>query len=314
MYRRWITCLLALLLFTACGGSAATTTSAGGSGGGTTGASDSGVTAPVAAPASEPARASEGEADGDQSASGLAEQNAVFGERQVIRTGTLTLLVRGADDAEAQIRTLVQRLGGYVLSSQTQGDEQYRGVRLSFKVPAERFNDALDELEKLAIEVRSRSITGQDVTDEFVDTESRLRNLRATEARLLEFLQQARNVEEALQVNQQLSELQGQIEQASGRIKYLQESVAFSTVNVDLQPDVAVAITSQEAWSPVRVARNALRGLVAFGQGLAEIGITLAIWSPVWGILALVAWTVWRRFGRSAPPAAQSTQPGPSST
>ena len=305
MYRRWITGLLALILFTACGGSAATTSSTAQS----AGASDSGVGGSAAAPASEAAVAAEAKPEDGQPASGLAEQNAVFGERQVIRTGTLTLLVRSANDAEAQIRTLVQHLGGYILSSQTQGDEQYRGVRLSFKVPAERFNDALGELEKLAVEVRSRSITGQDVTDEFVDTESRLRNLRATEARLLEFLKQARNVEEALLVNQQLSELQGQIEQASGRIKYLQETVAFSTVNVDLQPDVAVAITSEDAWSPVRVARNALRGLVAFGQGLAEIGITLAIWSPVWGILALVAWTLWRRFGRGTPPARQPAQP-----
>lgn len=305
MYRRWITGLLALLIFTACGGSAASTGSAAQTtgGGATAGGSDS--SAPAEVPAGNAAKP---QAEGGQAAPGSAEQQAGFLDRMVIRAGTLTLLVAKPGETEAQIRTLAQRMGGYVLSSETQGDEQYRSVRLTFKVPAERFNDAVSEVEKMAIEVRSRSITGQDVTEEFVDTESRLRNLRATEERLLEFLRQARNVQEALQVNQQLSELQGQIEQASGRIEYLRESVAFSTVNVDLQPDVAVQIISEQRWSPFRAARAALRGLVGFGQGLADIAITLAIWSPVWGWLALAGWVLWRRYGRAAPPH-QSPQP-----
>ena len=298
MYRRWITGLLALLIFTACGRSAASTVV------------DRDFSAAPEAPAVENAAEPE-EAGGGQAAPGSAEQQAGFLDRMVIRAGTLTLLVARPGETEAQIRTIVQRMGGYVLSSQTQGDEQYRSVQLTFKVPAERFNDAVSEVEKMAIEVRSRSITGQDVTEEFVDTESRLRNLRATEERLLEFLRQARNVQEALQVNQQLSELQGQIEQASGRIEYLRESVAFSTVNVDLQPDAAVQITSEQRWSPSLAARAALRGLVGFGQGLADIAITLAIWSPVWGGLALAGWALWRRFGRGAspPPPRQSPQP-----
>ncbi len=111
----------------------------------------------------------------------------------------------------------MQGLRGYVLSSATSGDPEHRSVRLSIKVPVENFDDALNKLEALAVKVENRTVTGEDVTDEFVDTQSRLRNLHATEARLLQFLKDAKTVEEALTVNQQLTELQGQIEQASGR-------------------------------------------------------------------------------------------------
>jgi len=227
----------------------------------------------------------------------------------VIRNATLSLLVATVDEAEARVRSLAQTLGGYVLQSETSGDEERRSVRLTFKVPVERFDDTINELKKLAVKVQSQSVSGQDVTEEFVDLESRLRTLRATETRLLEFLRQAKTVEEALLVNQQLTDLQGQIEQAEGRRNFLRESTAFSTINVDLQPQTLLAITSPDGWTPRTAARSALRGLLAFVQGLADIGITLAIWAPVWGAFVLAGMLFWRRFGRRGPPPQPGVQP-----
>jgi hypothetical protein len=219
----------------------------------------------------------------------------------VIRTATLTLLVTKPDDAEAQVRGLVQGMSGYVLSSTTTGDEDRRSVQLTLKVPVERFDATLDALEKLAVKVQNRTVTGQDVTDEFVDTESRLRNLHATEARLLEFLKNTKTVEEALAVNQQLTDLQGQIEQATGRIQFLKQSTAFSTISVDLQPKLLLPLTTDDGWTPGATAYRAWRSLLGFAQGIADIGIGLAIWSPVWGFVLLAGIFVWRRLGRRAP-------------
>ena len=318
MYRRWISIVLALLVLTACGGSAATSgiapTEAPAAGEAAAGAAED-VEEAAAADAAQPASEAEQPAlfpnapAGGTAGNAPSNDNAAPFGRMVIHNATLSLLVESADAAEQRVRTLVQNLGGYILESSTSGDEEHRSVRLVFKVPVERFNDALNELENFAIKVQNRSVTGQDVTEEFVDLESRLHNLEATEARLLEFLEQAETVEEALMVNQQLTDLQGQIEQARGRIQFLQESVAYSTINVDLNPEIIFTLSDPESWSPRIAASRAWHDLLVFAQGLADTAIALAIWFPVWGLLLFTAMLVWRRFGRRGAPPQPGAQP-----
>ncbi len=315
MYRRALSIALTLLALTSCGGMAATSQSAGRA---TPAAAPAGAGATTAAAAGQPADAEHPAAANNVGTGGAAAPAKAtskltaqqFG-RKVILNATMSLLVNKADETEQNVRALVQNLGGYVLQSQTSGDEDRRSVHLTVKVPAARFDDALNALESktFAIKVLGRSVSGQDVTDEFVDTESRLRNLKATEARLLDFLNKAKSVEEALQVNQQLTELQGQIEQASGRIKFLSESTAFSTISLDLQPDVPLVLAKVETWRPGIAASSAWHNLLAFAQGLADAAIVLAIWSPVWGSLLLLALIVWRRLGHWPAPPQAAIQP-----
>ncbi len=310
MERRWIIAVFMLVVLTACGGTAATSTSQSGSSpaAGSTGA-EAAMEAPAAEQSERDVAAAGGSTAGESSAATANEKQAAPFGRMVIRNATLSLLIKNADEAERAARAIVERLGGYVLESSTSGDVEQRSARLVFKVPVEQFDTAINNLEALAIKVQNRSITGQDVTEEFVDTQSRLRNLEATETRLLEFLEQAKTVEEALMVNQQLTELQGQIEQARGRIEFLQQSVAFSTITLDLQPEVIFALAPRAGWRPGVVARESWENLLQFAQGLANVAIAFAIWSPVWGLMLLAGLLVWRRWGRPAPPPHQSPQP-----
>ena len=304
MYRRLLVAIVALVVLAGCGGTAASTSN-----------SSEGYSA--SAPTTAAAEGGEGAARVDSSSAGGTTENtsnpnttspanaAQFG-RMVIRTAQLSLLVENTDATEAKVRNLVQTIGGYILTSETNGDEENRNVSLTFKVPAERFDEALNNLAQFATKVQNRSVTGEDVTDQFVDTEARLRTLRATEARLLEFLNAAKTTEEALQVNEQLTNLQGQIEQASGRIQLLKQSTSFSTITVNMQPNTLLAFSSDETWAPQTVARQSWRNLVGFTQGLADIVIAFAIWLPVWGTLLFVGLALRRRFGRRpvAPPTA----------
>lgn len=327
MSRRVISALLALMVLTACGGTGASTRSTGqaaapdvsgaaattaAGGGAAGGAAPAG--AGSAADAAQPAAGNKATTGGGASAAparGTTKQTAQQFGRKVILNATLAVQVGKVDEAEQNVRALIQSLGGYILQSQTNGDGDHRSVHLTFKVPAERFDEALNALENktFARKVLSRAVTGDDVTDEFVDTESRLRNLKATEARLLDFLKQAQTVDEALKVNEQLSALQGQIEQANGRLKYLSESTAFSTINLDLQPDIPFVVAQTEGWRPEIAASSAWHSLLAFAQSLADVAIVLAIWSPVWGILLLGALLAWRRLGRRPLPPQPSIQP-----
>lgn len=310
MDRKHIVLLLLLLSLTACGGSSAQTSSPINQGlsydsstGGTTAAAPAAASADgLAAPAEQEASESDVTISGEQM---QAAQNAqAQSERLVIRTATMRALVQDVNAAEARVRELAEGRNGFVLSSEATGEDDQRTATVSFKVPAARFDEVLGEVTKLALKVDSLRVEGQDVTDEYVDLESRLRNLRAVETRLLQFLTDAKRTEDALQVNAQLSDIQGQIEQAQGRIAYLKQSAALSTITVALYAQPVVSVLPQPGWVPSATARGALNNLIVFAQGLADVAIVVAVWLPVWLPLLLVALLLRRRMRRPTPPAA----------
>ena len=255
-----------------------------------------------AAPAAAPQSASGGATALDQSnapANAQAPGAQQDVQRLVIKTADLSLQVDSARDAEASLRVLVGQLGGYVVKVETSGTDESMTSHVIFRVPAERFDQALSGVQGLAKKVLSRTVGGDDVTEEFVDLEARLKNLEATRDRLQSFLDKAENVDDALKVNQSLSDLQGQIEQLKGRKQFLERSAALSTISVTLSPLPAIApIVEDEGWQPLGVARDALRGLVSFGQGLATLVIVMLVWSPVWLPILLFGWWLARRLRR----------------
>jgi hypothetical protein len=267
--------------------------------GGKAGSAESGL-APEAPAANQPLALEQSAAGGAAAQPAPASQPAAndqqLFDRLVIKTADLSLQVENVTQAEAAVRARAQALGGYVVKVQTSGADDYINTTITFRVPANRFDDALAGVEGMAKKVLSHTVGGDDVTEQYVDLDSRLRNLEATRDRLLTFLNKADKVEDALAVNQSLTEVQGQIEQIQGRKKYLEQSAAVSTITVALAPVPPLPqLVSEENWQPLRVARDALRSLIQFGQGIAEIAIVLLVWSPVWGVLLLVGLWLWRK-------------------
>ena len=153
-------------------------------------------------------------------------------DRIIVRTVGMTLVVSQVAQVVDDIGRVARDLGGWVVSSDR--SSKHAGF-VAIRVPAQALEDAVRQLRQLAVEVESESSTSQDVTDEYVDSNSRLRSLRATEAALLELLGQSTDVESALLVREELSKVQTEIESLLGRIKYLEQTAAFSLVNVDLR-------------------------------------------------------------------------------
>lgn len=229
-------------------------------------------------------------------------------ERMIIQRADLSIEVEDLSTAEASIRARVAELDGYIVQISTSGIDENQTTSITFRVPAQRFEEALTGVEGLAKKVLSRTISGDDVTEEFVDLESQLRNLEATRDRLRALLDQATRVQDALEVNQALTDVQGQIETIQGRMKYLQQSAAFSTIQVYLRPVPVVALVQEGSWQPLTVARHALRDLIGLGQELVNTVIVLIIWTPVWlPLLLLVRWG-WRKI-RGQPRAGGPTAP-----
>jgi len=213
-------------------------------------------------------------------------------------------------------RAIAADLGGDVLSIEQSGETDSRSARLSMRVPATRFEEALARLRELDAEVASSRISTRDVTEEFVDLEARLASKKREEEQYLSLLSQARTVDDTLKVSQALASVRTEIEQLTGQLNALTGRVEYSTINVTI--DNVADLRSQSAWQPARTAAEALVALVGLLKFLGDLVIWLVLvgWVPaVLVVLFLRLRAAYRRrFGRTPPttPApATPAAPGP---
>ncbi len=227
-------------------------------------------------------------------------------ERMIIWTGDISLVVKDAGESLEQVEAIAKDLGGYVVNSSSWYQEQQLRARLTIRVPAGEFDTALVRLKDLAITVESRNVSTQDVSEEYTDLDSRLRNLEATETELLELLTEVRErtgkAEDVLAVHRELSNIRGQIEQVKGRMQYLEKMTAMATINVELIPDVLARPIVVAGWQPSGTAANALRTLVRTLQFIVDAALWLVIYVlPTLVVIAIpfcILWLIWRRWRR----------------
>ena len=144
----------------------------------------------------------------------------------------MALVVSNIQTAMDKVASLAANMGGWTVSSERANDF---GGKIAVRVPAERLDEAIGQVRTVAVAVESEITTSKDVTAEYFDSQSRLRNLRATETAMLNLLEQAPNARDALEIRKTLSEVQEEIEILLGRLKLLEETSAFSLVNVTMR-------------------------------------------------------------------------------
>ena len=226
---------------------------------------------PRVAPAAAATSAPGGDTDGATAGEGQAQQPA----RMIIRNADLTLVVQDTPARLNELNTLATEFGGYVANTSTsQAGEGALQAQVVLRIDAAKLDAALERIRKMAVEVRTESIRGDDVTAEFVDLDAQLKNLEAAEAQLKEIMAKAEKTEDVMAVFEQLTTIRGQIEQIKGRMKYLSQSAALATVTLTLIPDVVARPVQVAGWRPEGVAKQAVEALISALQGLA----TLAIW------------------------------------
>lgn len=230
-------------------------------------------------------------------------------DRMIISTAQLTLIVNDVATTLEEVWRLVERFQGYTVqtnSYRTATDNLAATVVI--RVPSERFGEALSELRKLAWKVQRESTSGEDVTDQYVDLEARLKAQKATEEELLALLREVRQsegnaqekAEAILSIYQRLTEVRTQIEQIQGQMQYLEKMSAMATITLELlprEPEVEKPVV-EEGFDPLRTLREAARVLVQILQGLANALIWIAVVAlPFWIVAGLVVflWIRWRR-------------------
>lgn len=156
-------------------------------------------------------------------------------DRMIIHQAQLYLNVKNFEQARLNIEKRVEKYGGYVVESNVYREsEESVGGNLIVRVPEKHFQTFLTDAEGEAADILERVVTGQDVTEDFIDLESRLTSKRAVEKRLLEFMTKAEKTEDLLKISADLAAIQEEIEMIVGQIKYLENQTSFSTVEISM--------------------------------------------------------------------------------
>ena len=215
-------------------------------------------------------------------------------ERLVLTNVNLGVIVADPADSMQAIGNMAEVMGGYIVSANLQqlslasGDEVHQGT-ITVRVPAEQVDEAVTFIEGQSdAPVEYKNIDSQDVTREYTDLQSRLRNLQAAEEKLIEIMDDAYATEDVLIVYNELVRVQEQIEIIQGQIKYFEEASALSAISVELIPEASVEPLTVAGWQPAGIARDAIQALINTLKVLANVTIWLVLFIiPILLIIAI---------------------------
>ena len=211
----------------------------------------------------------------------LASVRKVAPDRHIIKTASVTI---ESDDAGSTVRkaiALAKEKGGYVfgLTEEVEPTGEHSAI-LEIRVPADEFEEVLLAIERLG-KIRSKTVRAEDVTEEFLDIQSRLTALRESEKRILKMLSEAEDLDTVMRLENELAARRSEIERFEGRLRYLKERTTFCSISLTIT-EFRVVATPPETWAAVKVAADAWRELVKVLRALAAVGIWAAIWSILW--------------------------------
>ena len=245
-------------------------------------------------------------------------------DRLVIRNADLSIVVKDPAQSMDAIAKLAKDMGGFTVTSNLYKSTNRSGAsipqaNITVRVPADKLDEALGKIKAMVqnkdTDILNESVSGQDVTKEYTDLNSRLTNLQNAEKQLQNIMDEATKTEDVLNVYNQLVSIREQIEVLKGQIKYYEDSAALSAIAVTLQSTGAVEPLSIGGWRPVGVARDALQTTLDGLRFLANAAIWLVLFVlPIGAILyffvRLVIWVFRKlRKGRKASPPAPLTPP-----
>ncbi len=232
-------------------------------------------------------------------------------ELLIIRTGQLEIEVADLAAAVATARTRVLAVGGYISASDETAADEQASASAVYRIPADRWDEALEGIRGLASEVRGQQVETEAVTAQVVDLGARITNLRASEAALQGIMSKATKIADVLAVQTELTTVRGEIERLVAEKALLEERAAYGTLTVVFSLPLTPATEEvRRGWDPATDADRATGTLIGFGQ----TAVSLAIWLGIVGlplliaglVVAAIAWRIGRLVIRRA-----TAEPGP---
>lgn len=214
----------------------------------------------------------------------------ISANRMIIHQAQLQIKVKNLEKARLKIENKVKEYGGYIVESNVyrESDEMVSG-RMTVRVPEKDFQAFLNDTEADAADILQRNVTGQDVTEQYIDLESRIKTKRAVEKRLLEFMDGAEKTEDLLKISGDLAKVQEEIELIMGQMKYLENQTSYSTVEINMFEDRVIVPelgkkdldtwekTKKQLATSTNFILAAISGLIVFFIGNLPVIIILLI-------------------------------------
>jgi len=190
-------------------------------------------------------------------------------ERKIIRNADLTLEANAPEEAQNKITAIAESKGGFVIESSQSGSDAQATTRdtvtMTIRIPAAKFNETLDAIRQTSSRVIVETVKGQDVTEEFIDIEARLKTQKALEAQFLEIMKRSNSVEDALNVQREIANVRTEIEKVEGRKHFLENQASLSTIKIKLQTPIAFAGNSSGFFNQLGESISAgLNGAMSF--------------------------------------------------
>ncbi len=221
-------------------------------------------------------------------------------DRLIIRTGAMSIVVKDVPSVMDAVRVYVEGQGGFLVNGSLNSASSNPTASMTVRIPVEKYAATYEWVKGKAVKIASETSSGQDVTEEYVDLESQLRNLRVSEQQFLKIMERSGKISEVLEVQRELERVRGEIERVLGRQKYLSQSAKLATLTIYMSTEESQLpiVDPQKKWEPLTVMKAAFRSLTQFGQSFANAIIWVAIFAIVWVPAFLVY--LWIRRRRSS--------------
>ena len=208
---------------------------------------------------------------------------------KIIRDGSMSIQVPQDDFSKgfAAVTRIAQNNGGFVLSSQIRG--QRRGT-LVLRIPAKRFDDAMVALRAIGV-VQAQSITGKDVTAQYIDLKARLQNAIGQRTVLRNLMAQATTIQETITVQNRLSQVELEVEQIQGQLNFIEDQVAEGTVRVELHEEDAAQLQQTDEVENPSLGSAWDRSIQGFLNVVSAVVIGLGYLLPL-AVLGLIVWLI----------------------
>ncbi|MDP3998675.1 MAG: DUF4349 domain-containing protein [bacterium] len=224
-------------------------------------------------------------------------------DRLVVQNSHLSLLVKNVSQTLEQIRERAASLGGYMVESNLARPEEATTGQITVRIPQTKLDEALTYFRSLSVKVVSENLQGEDVTDQYVDIEARLKPLLANKERFEEIMDQAVKIDDILRVQQEIINLQNQIDALRGQQNYLAKTAEMSKVTIFLSTDeLSLPYAPSQPWRPEVIFRHAIRSLLSNIQNLGSLIIWIVVYSIIWlPILLIILFVRSRKKNQTTP-------------
>ncbi|HST52358.1 MAG TPA: DUF4349 domain-containing protein [Pyrinomonadaceae bacterium] len=228
-------------------------------------------------------------------------------ERKIIRNANLSLEVEDPKKAMQRVASVAESRGGFVVTSESRqeagagGGKAQEVITMEVRVPASQFDAAMNDIRGAASRITSEKISGQDVTEEYIDLDARLRTQQALESQLLDIMKGAHAVSDAISVERELANVRTEIEKIEGRKRFIENQTSLSTINVTLQPPSPLVSTTGFVHSVAGALGEGVDMAAAITLVLIRIVLALIPLAIFFGIPIYLLWRfVSRRVRRRA--------------